>query len=234
MFKLTAPLEHVVMQASDRLPLLAEKAFGRGRVMMLATSIDRDWTNLPLQPAYVPFVHRIVGYLAQGGMAEAGFVRTGELVQLPTSTTQMRSTRIVSPAGDSHFPELRQMVAGAAPAMVFDAPERAGVYEWQDAADADRRPIMMFAANIPPDEADTAVMDQAAILALAQSHAPAVYLPSPESVAQQARVARQGYGIWNHLLVLALIATLIEPWIANTLARRARGATSAVKRRVAA
>ena len=52
------------MRAPAGDPILAEKRFGRGRVMLFTSSIDRDWTNFPLQASYVPWLYRLVGYLA--------------------------------------------------------------------------------------------------------------------------------------------------------------------------
>jgi hypothetical protein len=45
-------------------PLLVERSVDRGKVMFFASSVDRDWTDLPTRTAYVPLVHGIVGYLA--------------------------------------------------------------------------------------------------------------------------------------------------------------------------
>ena len=43
---------------------------------------------------------------------------------------------------------------------------------------------------------------------------------APGDVAQQTQIARQGVGVWNQLLLLALLAAVVEPWFANRLAQR--------------
>ncbi len=53
-----------LMELADGPPLLLERRVGRGRVMFLTTTIDRDWTDLPIRPGYFPLVQRIVRYLA--------------------------------------------------------------------------------------------------------------------------------------------------------------------------
>ena len=57
-----------VASLDNRLPLLVEKAFGRGRVMMSAVPLDASWgTNLPRLGDYVRLTHEIAGWLAGAG-----------------------------------------------------------------------------------------------------------------------------------------------------------------------
>ncbi|MBR57802.1 MAG: hypothetical protein CMH54_07060 [Myxococcales bacterium] len=48
-------------------PLLLERQQGRGRTMLLATSIDFDWTDLPAHPGYVQLVSVLLDHLSGGG-----------------------------------------------------------------------------------------------------------------------------------------------------------------------
>ncbi|HEV3023369.1 MAG TPA: BatA domain-containing protein, partial [Pirellulales bacterium] len=72
----------VLMRANTASPLLVEKVFGKGRVMLFASTCDRDWTNFPVRPAYLPWIYRLVGYLAQEPLARQGFYHTGDVVPL--------------------------------------------------------------------------------------------------------------------------------------------------------
>jgi hypothetical protein len=47
-------------------PLVAEQKVGTGRVVFIATSADRDWTDLPLKTAYLPLIQGLTNYLAGG------------------------------------------------------------------------------------------------------------------------------------------------------------------------
>jgi hypothetical protein len=42
---------------------VAERRRGLGLVTLVATSLNADWTDLPLQAAYVPLMRGIVGHL---------------------------------------------------------------------------------------------------------------------------------------------------------------------------
>lgn len=49
-------------------PALLERAVGKngeGRVLMLTTSIDREWTDLPIRPGFLPLMEQIVLYLGR-------------------------------------------------------------------------------------------------------------------------------------------------------------------------
>jgi len=61
----TVPGVRVLLTLQDGRPLLVDKDLGRGRVLFFAASADRDWTDLPTHPAYVPLIHGLVGYAAR-------------------------------------------------------------------------------------------------------------------------------------------------------------------------
>jgi hypothetical protein len=53
-----------LVELAGGLPLLLERRLGKGRVLFLATTIDREWTDLPIRPGYLPLVQRAARYLA--------------------------------------------------------------------------------------------------------------------------------------------------------------------------
>lgn len=61
----------VALSFQSGAPALLTHEVGRGRVALLATSIDRDWSDLPLRPGFVPLAERTIDYLA-GGRRSAG------------------------------------------------------------------------------------------------------------------------------------------------------------------
>ncbi len=78
-----APRNDVVLELNDRTPLLVEKSFGKGRVMVFASTVDRDWNDLCIYPVYLPLFHQIVLYLA-GALLKASSTQTlvGEQIEL--------------------------------------------------------------------------------------------------------------------------------------------------------
>ena len=74
--------EAVLLSYEDGRPFLLERSLGRGRVLLVTSTADRDWTDLPTRIAYVPLVHGLTGYAAQ--LSEAA-QRPQVLMPGPTS-----------------------------------------------------------------------------------------------------------------------------------------------------
>ena len=53
-------------------PALLEGSYGRGRVMLLTTTVDRDWSDLPIRPVFLPLVQGMVRYLAGSARSALG------------------------------------------------------------------------------------------------------------------------------------------------------------------
>ena len=61
----TQPSMTTHLSFSDGQPALVSRTFGAGRVALLLTSIDRDMTDLPIRPAFVPLVRQVVLHLGR-------------------------------------------------------------------------------------------------------------------------------------------------------------------------
>lgn len=61
----------LLMRFTNEAPALAERQVEAGRVLLLATTIDRDWSDLAIRPGFLPLVQQIVLHLA-GALDEAG------------------------------------------------------------------------------------------------------------------------------------------------------------------
>ena len=64
-------------------PLVLEQRVGAGKVVLITTTADRDWTDLPLKTAFLPLVQSLAQYLAGGkrGRLDAGIV-VGDVKEL--------------------------------------------------------------------------------------------------------------------------------------------------------
>jgi hypothetical protein len=54
----------VLARFNDGAPALLERRLGAGRVVFFSSDVNRRWNDLPLQTAFVPFLHEIARYLA--------------------------------------------------------------------------------------------------------------------------------------------------------------------------
>lgn len=70
-------------------PLMLEQKAGNGRVILITTSADRDWSDLPLKTAYLPLLQSTATYLAggkRGGLDGGIAVGTAKEIALPANT----------------------------------------------------------------------------------------------------------------------------------------------------
>lgn len=69
----------VALAFTSGAPALLSRAYERGRVALLTTSIDRDWSDLPLRPGFVPLAERVLAWLdTRHPGAAAGQIAAGE------------------------------------------------------------------------------------------------------------------------------------------------------------
>ena len=128
-------------------PALLTATLGTGKVGLLTTSIDRDWSDLPLRPGFVPFVQRTVAYLGGLQAAAAGsVVAVGEIKTLQTDT----AVTVAQPDGASQ----RLMPDGEGAAR-FESTFVPGHYRIEREGDDQVRRGEVFAVQTDADESDT-------------------------------------------------------------------------------
>ncbi len=176
-------------------PLLVEKRVGRGRMLVLLTALNRDWSNLVLRPAFVTLVHGAIDYLAR----EKPLLATvGEPVAIGGVAVQLFDQT------GARVPGLQQGINAAGRALRVEQP---GVYTARspgtetllavnvDARESDPRPV----------SADFLARWQAALAPRTAPNTPAGE-DSPPSTTPLA----------GALLLLALLLLLAESVAANT------------------
>ncbi len=225
----------VLMRSSTGSPLLCEKSYGKGRVMLFASTCDRDWTNFPVVPAYLPWMYRIVAYLAQEPVEQQGFFATGDEVPVSLSAfegiTQVLvkrpdgSTGSVAPASDDSG-SLVCADTGQPGVYALYAPGRQDLSQY-------------FAANLDRYESDLTYLDDSFADGSAASAGASrdalveqgfrqrlpgrpliAYVSNPARAIDLAQSMRRGIRLWDILLMAALACALFEPWLANRISMR--------------
>ncbi len=74
----------IVARLTNGAPLLIERDYGHGRVLLMAAPLDSDWSTLPAKPDYVPFLHESLFHLASGSRTSRN-VSVGEPLLLPVA-----------------------------------------------------------------------------------------------------------------------------------------------------
>ncbi len=162
----TDPIEdtddhRVLLSLEGGIPILIERKVGQGHVLLLTTTVDRAWTDLPLQAAYMPLVQRITSYLGgdAGGGGERLSVKVGETVAVPLPDSALDVT-VEGPEGPvasfvrSGTATFQATAAGAYLVETPGAPPLAWVAANVDPRESDVRPgptLVETAAEVDPD-----------------------------------------------------------------------------------
>ena len=235
------PSGRVLMATESGDPLLCEHTYGRGRVALFASSCDRDWTNLPVQPAFLPFVYRLVGHLAQsagGQSAEPQAANTAATTTSSSSSNFFRTGQEIRQAVPVGSPSRRiQVIKPDRTVGVFEAlsdptlrqvsfseTEQPGIYRFEEAgSDGSRR---AFAVNLEAGESDLRsieltdenLADPTGPLAEALPWIGSKRLKVADDAVElgaQAGVGRSRSDLWEILMWIVLLIAILEPALAN-------------------
>jgi hypothetical protein len=191
-----AARSEVVARFDDGAAAVVERREGAGRVVMVAVPLDARAGDFPLQPAYLPFVQRLVVYTA-GREATSLARATGESWLLPGA---LREPVVSTPAGSIVRPA--RDARGATVAV-----REAGVYSLYDGA-VRGVPLRLLAANAPAAESDLTPITPAELLVGTTQGAttPAgAAPPSPDAAERRQSLWRLLIGAFALLLVVEMI-----------------------------
>lgn len=147
-----APDARVLAEVEGGRPAMVERALGEGRIVQLAFALSPDATDFPKLKAFVPFIHGLVGYLAEskaGGGTPA--IEVGEPLPVGEMLAGPREAGSMFALYDPDGARVKLPQGGAAPPA-----ERPGVWRLvlERAGLAGRRETRLIAVNVPPAESD--------------------------------------------------------------------------------
>ena len=221
----SAKLGASVIVEMDGGPLLLERKFGAGAVVLCTSSCTPAWNNMPLKPCFVPVLHQIVYYLSRtGGNAEGSTpVGTPYLLKLPNTRAPVTVEFSLPAAKDAKenpdsIREVKSAQAAGENRAALRDTGRPGVYsaEFNVAGTAQRR---LFAVNTPSEESDLARLP----LEKARDYLDrgnVVLVPGAEAVASAVRTERNGVPLWDCLLLATIGLAVCECFVGNVLLKR--------------
>jgi hypothetical protein len=198
-----APARQIVLRYESGAPALVEAEVGRGRVLLLTTTVDREWTDLPIRPGFLPLVQEAARYLAGAPSGEAAAaVTVGQKREIMLEPDDRR-LEVVAPSGESRWltPPAHAGDPRARRTLTFADTDEPGFYRVRAArgdGTISERPDAAFVVNLDPRESDPARLpddkrpDRAT--------APAAGGPAP----------RRRLELWHALGVVAIALVLFE------------------------
>ncbi len=187
-------------------PALVEGTVGRGRVLVWATSLDLSWSDLPLKPVYLPFVHQLVRH-ASGYQELPGWLSVGQAIDL--ASEGQRGAIVLTPSGERRTP-----VEGST-AIELTEP---GFHEVRDPG-REGAPLRVVASNVDLSEADLTRVDPAEV-AIAVSGRPVGEGPDGGPAVIPDDVQEQAQRVWWYLLFAGILLLIAETLVARRLTPR--------------
>lgn len=197
---LEAPDARVLARYTDGAAALVERRWGEGRVLVAGAPLDNRWSNLPVQPVFVPFVHRVSQYLS-GEKAPESWRVAGGVLDLRDVLAEAGAGEVTVEApsglGVRIDPERSEPLVSL---------EEAGFYEVRSDGGEGSYAV---AVNVDRAESDLARLDVAAFVAASTSEAAATAaVAEARQLTREERERRQG--IWWYLVLGALVFLTAE------------------------
>jgi hypothetical protein len=196
-------------------PLIIEKAVGRGRVIAVATTANPEWTNLPLQPFFVPLTQRLVTHLATQSTAPA-WQLVGSPLRLNLKKEQGEQTFVITDAtGKSE--DVKAIREGESALLESRPLTTPGIVEYQN-KNLPQDTARKLAFNVNPAESDLTPLPAEQVRKLAERFG-AGYVESFDDYQKLDRTRRHGTEVWQMFLILLLALLFFEVLLQQRIAR---------------
>ena len=181
-----------IRDRSDGSPLLVEKRMGSGKILVLGTALDTQWTDLPTESVFVAFIMQSVGFL--GGDTTTPLYRsTGESMNVAAGT------QLISPDGEP----VRELSDISNRASINLATP--GIYELRSSAGT-----QAVAVNSDSRESDITRIDSETLEKWQQ-----IAIDAPADITAEATSKTNQRSFWMWLLPLLLLLALLESFYSH-------------------
>ena len=194
----------VIAALDDGSPVILERAAGKGKVLLVTTTLDTAWNDLPLTPMYLPLVRGMLEYM--GGSASAPQYTIGQVFAAPADADGTRPV-VESPAGG----RVESTLTSAAEEQSVEASEL-GFYRLRY-----RSRVEHTAVNLDTRDSDLAKLNADEFLAAisADTGRQEVQAAPVERLTEEDIEARQR--LWLPLLILSLALFVGEAVVARRI-----------------
>lgn len=196
-------------------PAVIECKFGKGKVILFTSSGDIEWSNFPLRRSFLPWLYRIVYYLANQETDAVAFEVNEQVVFQGLASALKTTITVTDPLEKESTlnPELKGSYAEA----TFTETRHAGMYEVN--ADPAFSHSGGFGVNVDRSESVLTMVPAEQIVEAAPEgmviHVDAI----KGDLAQALQRAHEGQELWPLLLKIAVALFLFEALLANIMSR---------------
>jgi hypothetical protein len=201
--RMTPGPSRTIARVGDGGPLLSESAFGEGKVLVMASTLDNIANDFPLHATYVPFVERLFHYM--GGTTEKpASVNVASSTELRNAKS-VAAAEVVGPSGKSEL-----SLEESTKARAFTFPTE-GYYEVRR---ANQKPEI-FAVNADRRESDLTPVAQETLDLWKRTGEAGTSATAAPGQAQKQQEQEKTYSPWRYILLLLLLVAAAESWIGS-------------------
>jgi Aerotolerance regulator N-terminal/von Willebrand factor type A domain len=208
-----APNTQVLARFDAGTPALVERKIGSGHVMLWASTLDLSWSDLPLKPVFLPFVHRAMVHLANY-TEPAPWLTIGQVFDPDASSAKAQATGrlALSPSG-KRLP----LEDEGSSAQVLELTEQ-GFYEIRgQKANSD---VTLVASNVDPAESDLTPIEPADIVTAATGSGGQNTQQAAADVPLTPEAQERAQRLWWYMLTTGILLlgvdTLFSNWLSKT------------------
>jgi hypothetical protein len=215
--KLAPDAKALAGPSSDR-PFLLSRTYGAGRVLIFSISADRQWSDLPLSPFFLPLIHQTVRLACGIGQDKvqvqpsSSFVLSDVISRVPDGATliapdhsSLPIRKVQKPGQEGDF------------ALVVDNVTKPGYYFLSQTGEANPEPLM--AVNLDRSESDLKAIAPAEIATVTGLKNMTVST-SPDELQRQIQEHRVGRPLSEVALWAVLVLSALELFVANRTCRK--------------
>jgi hypothetical protein len=210
-----APPDAVLARLESGDPLLLEKSFGQGHVLLFTTDATTQSSNLPLRNLFLPLMMRVV-HMSARGQSRAAQLPAGQVFQanlapdVKTATTVEvsgplgPSGEIVSELHDTRLVDGRNM-------LELDKTWNLGYYAWRALRQSTAAGV--FCTNVDGTESDLTEIADEKLRADVGARETHVAASLAELITRFEAGSRRE--LWQYILIACLVLAVCEPLVAN-------------------
>ena len=201
----------VVLKYDNGDPMVLERRRGLGLVALVTTSLNADWNDLPLQPAYVPLVRGVVGRLGSFIMPPRNLLPGEPIIYAQVAEPGHPIT------GEDQAGKPLPLVAGGwegRDAFLSEALPTPGIYLLRDPKVP--KPIR-FVVAASPGESQLQPVTEHDLTQAVEPGTP-LYRRGDQVTAALATASRNSVEIWKWLLAGAIGFIFLETWMTRRAA----------------
>jgi len=200
-------------------PLLVEKRFGRGNVLMTASPLDIDWSNLPATRCYVVLVHEMVYWLSQPTLS-AWNVDPAEVVEARFATASVAPEgKVIDPSGK--MSEVAGEADGASLVFRYAQTDLPGVYRLAVTADGKERSFYFTSRPAAKESSLEPLSDD--VRSELSDRLGAQFVTDVDTIRQQLEIDVVGTEIWQVLVAVVVLLLLAEVLLTRRIAAARHG-----------